>query len=64
MVTAQIAWELARASEGRFVLGLGSQVKSHIERRFSQPWSAPATRMREVIQAIRPFGIAGVPGST
>ena len=53
MVTAQIAWELARASEGRFVLGLGSQVKSHIERRFSQPWSAPATRMREVIQAIR-----------
>jgi len=53
MVTAQIAWELARASEGRFVLGLGSQVKSHIERRFSQPWSAPASRMREVIQAIR-----------
>ena len=53
MVTAQIAWELARASEGRFVLGLGSQVKSHIERRFSQPWSAPAIRMREVIQAIR-----------
>ena len=43
MVTAQIAWELARASEGRFVLGLGSQVKSHIERRFSQPWSAPAS---------------------
>ena len=39
MVTAQIAWELARASEGRFVLGPGSQVKSHIERRFSQPWS-------------------------
>ena len=53
MVTAQIAWELARASQGRFVLGLGSQVKSHIERRFSQPWSAPASRMREVIHAIR-----------
>lgn len=53
MVTAQIAWELSRASHGRFVLGLGSQVKSHIERRFSQPWSAPASRMKEVVQALK-----------
>ena len=53
MVTAQIAWELSRASGGRFILGLGSQVKSHIERRFSQPWSAPASRMKEVVQALK-----------
>ncbi len=53
MVTASMAWDLHAASKGRFVLGIGSQVKPHIERRFSTPWSAPAPRMREYIESIR-----------
>lgn len=53
MVCAQIAQDLQRLSQGRFVLGLGTQVKPHIERRFSQPWSHPVARMREFVQAIR-----------
>jgi probable F420-dependent oxidoreductase len=53
MVFAMIAWDLQQASGGRFMLGLGSQVKGHNERRFSVPWSAPAPRMRECVQAIR-----------
>ncbi len=53
MVFANIGWDLQRASAGRFVLGLGTQVKGHNERRFSVPWSAPAPRMREVVQFIK-----------
>ncbi|MEJ2087525.1 MAG: TIGR03617 family F420-dependent LLM class oxidoreductase [Gammaproteobacteria bacterium] len=53
MVFANLGWDLQKASKGRFVLGLGSQVKGHNERRFSVPWSAPAPRMRECVQAIR-----------
>lgn len=53
MVTAQLAWDLQAESGGRFVLGLGSQVKGHIERRFSVPWSAPVPRLREYIEALR-----------
>ncbi|HKX71004.1 MAG TPA: LLM class F420-dependent oxidoreductase [Acidimicrobiales bacterium] len=53
MTLAQISWDLQAASHGRFVLGLGSQVKPHITRRFSMPWSQPAARMREMILAIR-----------
>lgn len=53
MVFANLAWDLQKASRGRFVLGLGSQVKGHNERRFSVPWTAPAPRMRECVQAIR-----------
>lgn len=53
MLLAYTGWDLSRISEGRFVLGLGSQVKAHIERRFSMPWSAPAARMREYVQALR-----------
>jgi probable F420-dependent oxidoreductase len=45
--------DLHRASKGRLVLGLGSQIKPHIERRFSMPWSHPAPRMREFILAMR-----------
>jgi probable F420-dependent oxidoreductase len=45
--------DLQRASKGRLVLGLGSQIKPHIERRFSMPWSHPAPRMREFILAMR-----------
>ena len=53
MMTAGIAWDLHTSSSGRFVLGLGSQVKPHIERRFSTPWSAPAPRMREYVNSVR-----------
>lgn len=53
MVVANQGWDLQRASGGRFVVGLGSQVKGHIERRFSAPWSAPAKRMREYVEALR-----------
>jgi probable F420-dependent oxidoreductase len=53
MTLAYTGWDLAGYAEGRFVLGLGSQVKPHIERRFSMPWSHPAARMRELILALR-----------
>lgn len=53
MVTASTAWDLQAAADGRFVLGLGSQIKGHNVRRFSVPWSAPAPRLREYIQALR-----------
>ena len=53
MTCAQIAWDLQSLSRGRFILGLGSQIKPHIEKRFSQPWSRPAARMREFVQAVR-----------
>ncbi|MEE2776221.1 MAG: TIGR03617 family F420-dependent LLM class oxidoreductase [Acidobacteriota bacterium] len=53
MVTAMQAWDLQTASQGRFVLGLGSQIKPHVERRFSTAWSAPAPRLREYVQALR-----------
>jgi probable F420-dependent oxidoreductase len=53
MIVAQTANDLHTLSGGRFVLGLGSQVKAHIEKRFSMPWSRPAARMREFVSAIR-----------
>jgi probable F420-dependent oxidoreductase len=53
MTLANVAWDLQLASEGRFLLGLGSQIKPHITKRFSMPWSSPAARMREMILAIR-----------
>jgi probable F420-dependent oxidoreductase len=53
MNVAHLANDLQLYSGGRFVLGLGSQVKPHIERRFSMPWSRPAARMREYILALR-----------
>jgi probable F420-dependent oxidoreductase len=53
METAQTAWDLQYLSEGRFVLGLGTQVKAHITRRFSMPWDRPAARLREYILALR-----------
>ncbi|NNL86482.1 MAG: TIGR03617 family F420-dependent LLM class oxidoreductase, partial [Myxococcales bacterium] len=53
MAIANAAFDLQEASRGRFVLGLGSQVKGHNERRFSVPWSAPVPRMREYIDALR-----------
>ena len=53
MTTAQTAHNLHAYSGGRFLLGLGSQIKPHIEKRFSMPWSQPAARMREFILAMR-----------
>ena len=54
MITAVTANDLHLASKGRFVLGLGSQIKPHIEKRFSMPWSGkPASQMREFILAMR-----------
>ncbi len=53
MSLAYTAHDLQAYSGGRFILGLGSQVKPHIERRFSMPWSHPAPRMREFIMALR-----------
>lgn len=52
-ILAQTAWDLQRASRGRFILGLGTQVKAHIERRFGMTWEAPAPKLREMILAIR-----------
>ena len=53
MLLANIGWDLQALSRGRFVLGLGSQIKPHVTKRFSMEWSHPAPRMREMIQAIR-----------
>jgi probable F420-dependent oxidoreductase len=53
MVVANIAWDLAEQSKGRFILGLGTQVKPHITKRFSTEWSAPMPRLREYIQSLR-----------
>jgi probable F420-dependent oxidoreductase len=53
MVTAQAAWDLADQSQGRFHLGLGTQVKAHVTRRFSSEFTPPVPRMREYIGALR-----------
>jgi len=53
MICANIANDLQVLSGGRFILGLGSQIKPHIEKRFSQTWSKPVARMREFVEAIR-----------
>jgi probable F420-dependent oxidoreductase len=53
MVTAQLSWDLADLSNGRFILGLGTQVKAHITRRFSTTWDSPGPRLREYILSMR-----------
>ena len=53
MTLAHIGWDLQSFSKGRFILGLGSQIKPHITKRFSMEWSHPAPRMRELILAVR-----------
>lgn len=52
-IMASQAWDLQANSNGRFVLGLGSQVKGHNERRFGIPWSPPAPRLRDYVRALR-----------
>ncbi|MFL6008550.1 MAG: LLM class F420-dependent oxidoreductase [Rubrobacteraceae bacterium] len=53
MEMAQTAWDLQDLSGGRFILGLGTQVKAHVKRRFSMPWDRPVARLREYIGALR-----------
>jgi probable F420-dependent oxidoreductase len=53
MEVAQTAWDLQELSGGRFILGLGTQVKAHVKRRFSMPWGRPVARLREYIGALR-----------
>ncbi|MGE0824324.1 MAG: TIGR03617 family F420-dependent LLM class oxidoreductase [Candidatus Binatia bacterium] len=53
MVLAYTAWDLQASSNGRFILGLGTQVKGHNERRFSVKWESPGPKLRELIQALR-----------
>ena len=52
MTVANIGWDLQDYSQGRLLLGLGTQIKPHIEKRFSMPWSQPARRMREFVLAL------------
>ncbi len=53
MALAYTCWDVQSLAKGRFILGLGSQVKGHLERRFGVPWTAPVPKMREVIQSLR-----------
>src|SRR5262245_45279182 len=53
MSIAIAAWDLQSASGGRFELGLGTQVRGNIERRYSTPWRAPVARMREYVRSLR-----------
>jgi probable F420-dependent oxidoreductase len=63
MVCANIGWDIAASTGGRFTLGLGSQIRPHNEKRFSVPWSPPAPRLREYIQSIRAIWKAWKDGS-
>ncbi len=53
MVVAQTAWDLAHLSGGRFILGLGTQVRAHIERRFGMTWDPPVPKLREYVAVLR-----------
>jgi len=63
MTLAMTANDLQTMAQGRFMLGLGSQIKPHIEKRFSMPWSHPAPRMRELILAVRAIWASWSDGS-
>lgn len=64
MTLASAAHDLQELSGGRFVLGLGSQIKPHIEHRYSMPWSEPARRMREFVLALRAIWDTWAHGTT
>lgn len=53
MLIANLGWDLNTYSQGRFILGLGTQVQPHVEKRYGMPWSHPARRMREFVAAVR-----------
>ncbi|WP_416898087.1 MAG: TIGR03617 family F420-dependent LLM class oxidoreductase [Minwuia sp.] len=63
MTVALQAWNLQQYSKGRFILGLGSQIQTHIERRFSMPWHGPAKQMREYVLALRSIWDSWATGS-
>ena len=63
MIVANIGWDLQAYSKGRFILGLGTQIQPHIEKRFSMPWSHPARRMREFVSALHAIWDAWRDGS-
>ncbi|MFN8016648.1 MAG: TIGR03617 family F420-dependent LLM class oxidoreductase [Acidimicrobiales bacterium] len=64
MHLAHLAWDLGAASGGRFALGLGSQVRAHVERRYGAAWSSPIARMTEWIRAYRAIAARWQEGST
>lgn len=53
MMSAHMAWDLQTLTDGRFILGLGTQIKPHIEKRYDMPWSKPTARMGEYVMAVR-----------
>jgi probable F420-dependent oxidoreductase len=63
MHLAYQAWDLHRASDGRFALGLGTQIKPHIERRYSSTWGKPVSRMVELIEVIREIWDSWIDGT-
>lgn len=63
MTVANVGWDLQAYSEGRFILGLGTQVRAHIEKRFSMPWSRPVSRMREFVTALNAIWTAWQDGT-
>lgn len=64
MTVANVGWDLQAYSQGRFILGLGSQIQAHIQKRFSMPWSHPVRRMREFILALRAIWSSWRDGTT
>jgi probable F420-dependent oxidoreductase len=63
MTVANVGWDLQAYSKGRFILGLGTQIQPHIEKRFSMPWSHPARRMREFVSALHAIWSAWTDGT-
>ena len=63
MTLANVGWDLQALTGGRFVLGLGTQIRPHIEQRFSMPWSRPADRLREMVSAVRAIWAAWQDGT-
>jgi probable F420-dependent oxidoreductase len=63
MIVANIGWDLQAYSKGRFILGLGTQIQPHIEKRFSMPWSHPTRRMREFVSALHAIWSAWTDGT-
>ena len=63
MIVANVGWDLQAYSKGRFILGLGTQIQPHIEKRFSMPWSHPARRMREFVAALHAIWSAWTDGT-
>ncbi|MCB1255798.1 MAG: TIGR03617 family F420-dependent LLM class oxidoreductase [Microthrixaceae bacterium] len=53
MTLANVAWDLQTVTRGRFTLGLGSQIRPHVEQRFSMPWAQPVERMNELVRGVR-----------